>query len=43
MAHGVGIKDTLTLLFSEACCRFLDWQQLLAGKPEFLVGTGTVR
>src|SRR5260370_5845140 len=43
MAHGVGIMDTLALLVSEARCYFLDWQQLLRCKPEFLVGTGTVR
>src|SRR6266571_1619157 len=43
MAHGAGIMDTLALLVSEACCHFLDWQQLLPGKPELLVGTGAVR
>ena len=32
----------LALRVSEACCHFLDWQQLLPGKPEFLVGTGAV-
>jgi len=43
MAHGAGIMDTLALLVSEARCHFLDWQQLLPGKPEFLVRTGAVR
>src|SRR5712691_6712158 len=43
MAHRAGIMDTLALLVSEARCHFLDWQQLLPGKPEFLVGTGAVR
>src|SRR5260370_1992228 len=43
MAHGVGIMHTLALRVSEARCHFLDGQQLLRCKPEFLVGTGTVR
>src|SRR5712692_520423 len=42
MAQRGGLMEALALGVSEACCHFLDRQQLLWCKPEFLVGTGAV-